>query len=103
MNKGVLVQHSFFLDNLHHHIITIMVILLYQIKLLVEEIRALSEVTDFLILGGDFNSDPLVNQDETTLTDITNIMASSIDEIFPNREVRILIDIDSYQMVFLKS
>ena len=37
---------------------------------------------DFVILGGDFNSDPVVNKNETTLTDITGIMVSSMNEIF---------------------
>ena len=42
---------------------------------------------DFVILGGDFNSDPVVNKNETTLKDITDIMVSSINEIFQKLEV----------------
>ena len=48
---------------------------------------------DFVILGGDFNSDPVVNKNETTLKDITDIMVSSINEIFLKLEVEILIKI----------
>ena len=48
---------------------------------------------DFVILGGDFNSDPVVNKNETTLKDITDIMVSSINEIFLKLEVKILIKI----------
>ena len=44
---------------------------------------------DFVILGGDFNSDPVVNKDETTLTDITDYMRSSIDEIFLKQKVEL--------------
>ena len=29
---------------------------------------------DFIVLGGDFNSDPVVNSHETTLTDIKQVM-----------------------------
>ena len=43
---------------------------------------------DFVILGGDFNSDPVVNKEETTLKDITEIMVSSINEIFLKLEVK---------------
>ena len=43
---------------------------------------------DFVILGGDFNSDPVVNKNETTLKDITDIMVSSISEIFLKLEVK---------------
>ena len=44
---------------------------------------------DFIILGGDFNSDPVVNKNETTLTDITDYMRSSIDEIFLKQKVEL--------------
>ena len=44
---------------------------------------------DFVILGGDFNSDPVVNKNETTLTDITDYMRSSIDEIFLKQKVEL--------------
>ena len=29
---------------------------------------------DFIVLGGDFNSDPVVNSHETTLTDIKQVI-----------------------------
>ena len=29
---------------------------------------------DFIVLGGDFNSDPVVNSQETTLTDIKQVI-----------------------------
>ena len=50
----------------------------------VDELIGLVEVSkaDFVILGGDFNSDPVVNKNETTLKDINDIMVSSISEIF---------------------
>jgi len=51
-----------------------------QVKELVDIIK--DSKADFVILGGDFNSDPVVNKDETTLKDITDIMVSSINEIF---------------------
>ena len=31
---------------------------------------------DFIVLGGDFNSDPVVNSHETTLTDIKQVITS---------------------------
>ena len=37
---------------------------------------------DFVILGGDFNADPVVNKDETTLSDIQEVMVSAIEEFF---------------------
>ena len=48
---------------------------------------------DFVILGGDFNSDPVVNQNETTLKDIKSIMVSSVEEKFPKQEVQIFFKI----------
>ena len=55
---------------------------------------------DFVILGGDFNSDPVVNQNETTLSDIKSIMVSSIEEKFPKKEVQIFIKITiSHHMI----
>ena len=59
-------------------------------KELVEIIKGSN--ADFVILGGDFNCDPVENQDETTLKDITDIMVSSIEEIFPKKEVKIFIN-----------
>ena len=56
-------------------------------KELVEIIKVSN--ADFVILGGDFNCDPVENQDETTLKDITDIMVSSIEEVFPKKEVEI--------------
>ena len=43
---------------------------------------------DFVILGGDFNADPHVNANETTLGDIKSIMVNSIEEFFLSIEVR---------------
>jgi len=51
-----------------------------QVKELVDIVK--QSQADFVILGGDFNSDPVVNKNETTLKDITDIMVSSINEIF---------------------
>jgi len=51
-----------------------------QVKELVAIVK--ESQADFVILGGDFNSDPVVNKNETTLKDITDIMVSSISEIF---------------------
>jgi len=50
-----------------------------QVKQLVEVIK--KSEADFVILGGDFNADPVVNKEETTLKDINNLMVSSIEEI----------------------
>jgi len=55
-----------------------------QVKELVDFVKKSS--ADFVILGGDFNSDPVVNKNETTLKDITDIMVSSINEIFQKLE-----------------
>ena len=44
----------------------------YQVKQLVEEVK--KSDADFIVLGGDFNSDPVVNSHETTLTDIKQVM-----------------------------
>ena len=57
-----------------------------QVKELVDIVK--ESQADFVILGGDFNSDPVVNKNETTLTDITDIMVSSISEIFLKLEVK---------------
>ena len=57
-------------------------------KELVEIIK--ESKADFVILGGDFNADPVVNKNETTLKDITDIMVSSVNETFPKLEVKIL-------------
>ena len=51
---------------------------------------------DFVILGGDFNSDPVVNKNETTLTDITDYMRSSIDEIFLKQKVELKLLLNYY-------
>jgi len=51
-----------------------------QAKQLVQALKR-SEA-DFIILGGDFNADPVVNKDETTLNDINDLMVSSINEFF---------------------
>jgi len=51
-----------------------------QVKQLVETIK--KSDADFVILGGDFNADPVVNKNETTLDDINNLMVSSINEFF---------------------
>ena len=42
---------------------------------------------DFVVLGGDFNVDPKVNANETTLGDIKNIMVNSIEDFFETIEV----------------
>jgi len=37
---------------------------------------------DFVVLGGDFNADPVVNANETTIQDVKNLMVNSIEEYF---------------------
>ena len=51
-----------------------------QVKQLVETIK--KSEADFVILGGDFNADPVVNKEETTLKDINDLMVSSVNEVF---------------------
>jgi len=51
-----------------------------QVKQLVEAVK--KSDADFVILGGDFNADPVVNKEETTLKDINDLMTSSVNEIF---------------------
>lgn len=41
-----------------------------------------------MILGGDFNADPVVNKEETTLRDINDLMTSSVNEIF--RKIKVV-------------
>lgn len=49
-------------------------------KQLVEIIQ--QSEADFVILGGDFNADPEVNSEETTLKDINDVMVSAVEEFF---------------------
>lgn len=51
-----------------------------QSKQLVDIVK--KSEADFVILGGDFNSDPVVNKEETTLSDIEEVMVSAIEEFF---------------------
>ena len=51
-----------------------------QVKQLVEDIK--KSEADFVVLGGDFNADPVVNGHETTLKDIKDVMVSSVEEFF---------------------
>jgi len=51
-----------------------------QVKELVQVVG--NSDADFVILGGDFNVDPHVNANETTLGDIKSIMVNSIEEFF---------------------
>jgi len=51
-----------------------------QVKQLVEIIQ--QSEADFVILGGDFNADPEVNSQETTLKDINDVMVSAVEEFF---------------------
>ena len=48
---------------------------------------------DFVVLGGDFNVDPKINANETTLADIQNIMVNSIDDFFKKIEVSQFFDV----------
>ena len=45
-------------------------------KQLVEEVK--KSDADFIVLGGDFNSDPVVNSHETTLTDIKQVIITIV-------------------------
>jgi len=51
-----------------------------QVKQLVGLIK--QSDADFVILGGDFNSDPVVNSEETTLRQIQEVMVSAVEEFF---------------------
>ena len=51
-----------------------------QVKQLVKLVK--QSDADFVILGGDFNSDPVVNSHETTLKDINDVMVSAVEEFF---------------------
>jgi len=51
-----------------------------QVKELVKIVNGSD--ADFVILGGDFNADPKRNGNETTITDIQEIMVNSINEFF---------------------
>jgi len=55
-----------------------------QVKELVEIVERSD--ADFVILGGDFNVDPAVNVNETTLADIKSVMVNSIEEFFQKLE-----------------
>eukprot|EP00092_Neocalanus_flemingeri_P026367 GFUD01028583.1.p1 GENE.GFUD01028583.1~~GFUD01028583.1.p1 ORF type:complete len:338 (-),score=73.61 GFUD01028583.1:163-1176(-) len=55
-----------------------------QVKELVEIVE--NSDADFVVLGGDFNVDPKVNANETTLPDIQNIMVNSIEDFFKTIE-----------------
>jgi len=55
-----------------------------QVKELVQVVE--KSDADFVILGGDFNVDPKINANETTLHDIQNIMVNSIEEFFKTIE-----------------
>jgi len=55
-----------------------------QVKELVQIVE--KSDADFVVLGGDFNVDPKVNANETTLADIENIMVNSIDDFFKTIE-----------------
>ena len=56
-----------------------------QVKELVQIVE--NSDADFVVLGGDFNVDPKINANETTLADIQNIMVNSIDDFFKTIEV----------------
>ena len=72
----------------------------WQVKQLVEVIK--KSEADFVILGGDFNADPVVNKEETTLKDINNLMVSSIEEISQKIKVKhSTLDVGHHLMLFL--
>jgi len=49
-----------------------------QVKQLMRNV--LKSEADFVVLGGDFNADPIVNAKESTLKDINDSMVNSIEE-----------------------
>jgi len=55
-----------------------------QVKQLMRNV--LKSDADFVVLGGDFNSDPIVNEKETTLKVIEDFMVNAIEEYFKERE-----------------
>ena len=72
----------------------------WQVKQLVEVIK--KSEADFVILGGDFNADPVVNKEETTLKDINNLMVSSIEEISQKIKVKHFTpDVGRHLLLFL--
>ena len=44
--------------------------------------NVLKSEADFVVLGGDFNADPIVNAKESTLKDINDFMVNAIEEYF---------------------
>ena len=61
-----------------------------------------TSTANFSILGGDFNFDPYVNkyrpktETETTLEDITEIMANAMGNILTPSEVRLVLVIKKH-------